>query len=111
MSWRETFRKRLEKVVASKQLRLGNDAASKRIRLAMETDEERKAGLENMVALALIKGVVDVGAVLSLKPILTIWQLCLSFRASELIPCIFKNKIERMGDKTTTTDLSINPRL
>ena len=107
MSWRETLRKRLEKVVASKQLRLGNDAASKRIRLAMETDEERKAGLENMVALALIKGVVDVGAVLSL----TIWQLCLSFRASELIPCIFKNKIERRGDKTTTTDLSINPRL
>ena len=41
--------------------------------LAMETDKERKARLEKMVAiaqlmLALIKGVVDV--VLSLKPIL-----------------------------------------
>ena len=61
--------------VASKQLRLGNDAATKRLRLVMETDAERKARLEKMVAtaqpmLALIKGVVDVGAVLSLKPIL-----------------------------------------
>ena len=41
----------------------------------METDEERKTRLEKMVAtaqlmLALIKGVVDVGVVLSLKPIL-----------------------------------------
>ena len=43
----------------------------------METDEERKARLEKMVAtaqimLALIKGVVNVGVVLSLKPILKI---------------------------------------
>ena len=43
--------------------------------LAREMDEERKARLEKMVAtaqllLALIKGVVNVGAVLSLKPIL-----------------------------------------
>ena len=42
----------------------------------MEMDEERKARLEKMVAtsqlmLALIKGVVDVGVALSLKPILT----------------------------------------
>ena len=76
---------RLEKVVASKQLRLGNDAATKRLRLAMETDEERKASLEKMIAttqpmLALIKGVVDVGAVLILEPILKSWQLCLSFK-------------------------------
>ena len=73
---------RLEKVVASKQLRLvveteeerratlENDEATKWLRLAMETDEERKARLEKMVAtaqlmLALIKGVVDVGVVLS----------------------------------------------
>ena len=50
---------RLEKVVASKQLRLAveteeerrarlnNDAATKRLRLAMETDEERKADWRN----------------------------------------------------------------
>ena len=53
----------LEKVVASKQLGL-----------AVET-----ARLEKMVAtaqlmLALIKGVVTVGVVLSLKPILRSWQ-------------------------------------
>ena len=41
----------------------------------MDTDEERKARLEKMVAtaqlmLALIKGVVDVGVVLYLKSIL-----------------------------------------
>ena len=50
----------------------------------METEEERKARLERMVAtaqvmLALIKDVVDVGMVLSFKPILKSWQLCLSF--------------------------------
>ena len=62
-------------MVASKQLRLAveteedrrarpeNDAATKRLRLTMETDEERKSSLEKMVAtiqlkLALIKGVV-----------------------------------------------------
>ena len=55
------------------------------LRLALEMDEERKARLEKMVAtaqflLALIKGVVNVGAVLSLKPILKSWQLCLSFK-------------------------------
>ena len=69
---------RLEKVVASKQLRL-----------AMETEEERKARLEKMVAtsqlmLALIKSVVDVGVVLSLKPILKSWQLCLSIKLDVL---------------------------
>ena len=84
-------------MVASKQLRLAveteeerrarleNDAATKRLRLAMEMDKERKARLEKMVAttelmLALIKGVVNVGVVLSLKPILKSWQLCLSFK-------------------------------
>ena len=52
---------RLEKKIASKQLRLAveteeerrarleNDAAIKRLRLAMEMDEERKARLEKMV--------------------------------------------------------------
>ena len=45
---------RLEKVVASKQVRrarLENDAATKRLRfrLAMETDEERKARLAKVV--------------------------------------------------------------
>ena len=48
-------------------------------------DEERKAKLENMVAttqlmLALIKGVVSVGVVLSPKPIVKSWQPCLSFK-------------------------------
>ena len=82
-------------MVASKQLRLAveteeerrvrleNDAATKR--LAMEMDEGRKARLEKMVAtaqlmLALIKGVVNVGVVLSLKHILKSWQLCSSFK-------------------------------
>ena len=82
---------RLEKVVASKQLRLAleteeerrarlvNDAATKRLRLAMEMDEERKARLVKMVdtaqlMLALIKGVVNVSVVWSLKSILKSWQ-------------------------------------
>ena len=69
--------------------RLENDAANKWLRLAMEIDEERKARLEKMVAtaqlmLALIKGVDDVGVVMSLKPILKSWQLCLSFKLSVL---------------------------
>ena len=47
--------------------------------------EERKARLEKMVAttqlkLALIKGMVDMGVVLSPKPILKSCQLCLSFK-------------------------------
>ena len=52
-------------------------------------DEERKARLEWMVAtaqlmLAQIKGVVDVGAVLSLESILKSWQLCLSLKLDVL---------------------------
>ena len=63
-----------------RRAKLENDAATKRLRLAMRTDEERKARLKRMVAtaqvmLALIKGVVDVGVVLSRKPILKSWQL------------------------------------
>ena len=50
----------MEKVVASKQLRLAmeteeergarleNDASTKRLRLAVEMDKERKAGLERL---------------------------------------------------------------
>ena len=78
--------------------------ASKQLRLAVETEEER-ARLENDAATnssgwprkwtkkektdgsyqhipcySLIKGVVNVGVVLSLKPILKGWQLCLSFK-------------------------------
>ena len=90
---------RLEKVVASKQLRLAVETEEERrarlengyqrLRLAMEMDEERKARMEKMVAtaqlmLALIKGVVNVGVVLSLKPILKSWQLCLSFKLDDL---------------------------
>ena len=58
-----------------RRARLENDAATKRLRLAMETEEERKARLEKMYLLQ-IKGVIDVGVVLSLKPILKSWQLC-----------------------------------
>ena len=52
-----------------RRARLENDAATKRL---METDEERKARLEKMVAtaqvmLALTKGEVYVGMVLSLS--------------------------------------------
>ena len=72
-----------------RRARLENDAATKRLKLAKEMDEERKARLEKLVAtaqlmLALIKGVVDVGVVLSLKPILKSWQLCLSFKLDVL---------------------------
>ena len=68
-----------------RRARLKNDAATKRLRLAMEMDEERKARLKKMVAttqlvLVLIKGVVNVGVVLSPKYILKSWQLCLSFK-------------------------------
>ena len=70
-----------------RRARLENDAATKRLRLSMGMDEERKARLEKMVAttqlmLAQIKGVVDV--VLSLKPILKSWQQCLSFKIDVL---------------------------
>ena len=69
-----------------RRARLENDTATKWL---METDEERKAKLEKMVAtpqlmLALIKGVVDVGVNLSLKPILKSWQLCLLFKLDVL---------------------------
>ena len=55
----------------------------------MKMDEERKERLEKMVAtaqlmLALIKGVVDVVGVLSLKHILKSWQLCSSFKLDVL---------------------------
>ena len=61
------------------------------LRLAMEMDEERKARLEKMVAtaqilLAPIKAVVNVGVVLSLKPILKSCQLYLSFRGKKAKP-------------------------
>ena len=51
--------------------------------------KKRKLRLEKMVAtaqliLTRIKGVVDVGVVLYLKPILKSWQLCLSFKLDVL---------------------------
>ena len=70
--------------------RLENDATTKRLSLVMEMDKEKKeARLEKMVAtaqimLALTKGVVYVGVVLSLKTILKSWQLCLSFKLDVL---------------------------
>ena len=52
-------------------------------------DEERKPRQDDMVAttqvmLSLTKGVVYVGMVLSVKPILKSWQLCLSFKLDVL---------------------------
>ena len=72
-----------------RRARLENDASTKWHRLAMEMDKERKSRLEKMVAttelmLALIKGVVNVGVVLSLKIIPKSWQLCLSFKLDVL---------------------------
>ena len=60
---------RLEKVVAGKQLRL----AVERARLEKLVDTAQ-------LMLAPIKSVVNVGVVLSLKPIPKSWQLCLSFK-------------------------------
>ena len=50
---------------------------------------KKEKQLEKMVAtaqlmLALIKGVVYVGVVLSLKPVLKSWQLCSSFKIDVL---------------------------
>ena len=67
-----------------RRARLENDSATKWLRLAMETDEERKARLEKMVATAQVMCVVDVGMVLSLKPILKSWQIRLSFKLDVL---------------------------
>ena len=60
-----------------RRVRLENDAATKRLRLAIEMDKERKARLEKMVATTklMFECVVNVGEVLSLKPILKSWQL------------------------------------
>ena len=49
----------------------------------MEIEEEKRARLEDDIAttqLMLIKGVVNLGVVWSLKPILESWQLCLSLK-------------------------------
>ena len=72
-----------------RRARLENDGATKWLRLAMEMDEEREARLEKMIAtaqlmLALIKGVINVGVVLSLKPLLKTWQLYLLFKLDVL---------------------------
>ena len=69
--------------------RMENDGPTKRLSLVMEMDEERKPRQEKMVAtsqvmLALAKGVVYVGVVLSVKPILKSWQLSLSFKLDVL---------------------------
>ena len=44
----------------------------------------RPSKITRYTVLAPIKGVVDVGVVLSLKPILKSWQLCLSFKLDVL---------------------------
>ena len=56
-----------------RRARLENDVATKQLKLAMEMDKERKTRLEKMVAttelmLALIKGVVNEGVILSFVP-------------------------------------------
>ena len=56
-----------------RRVRLENVAATKLLSLVMKMDKERKSRLEKIVAtaqlmLALTKGVVDVGVVLSLNP-------------------------------------------
>ena len=56
-----------------RRARLENDATTKRLRLAMEMDKERKVRQEKMVAnteliLALIKVVVNVGVVCPSNP-------------------------------------------
>ena len=57
-----------------RRAKLENVAATKLLSLAMEIDKERKSRLEKMVIataqlmLALTKGVVNVGVVLSLNP-------------------------------------------
>ena len=56
-----------------RRARLEDVAATKLLRLAMEMDKERKSRLEKMVAtvqlmVALIKCVIDVGVVLFLNP-------------------------------------------
>ena len=58
-----------------RRARLKNVASTNRLSLAMEMDEERKSRLDKIVAiaelkLALTKGVVNVSAVLSLNPFL-----------------------------------------
>ena len=68
-----------------RRARLENDVATKRLRLTMEMDEERKSSLEKMVANVQLKlALVDVGVFLSLKPILKSWQLYLSFKLDVL---------------------------
>ena len=72
-----------------RRARLENYSVTKRLRLAMEMEGERNAILEKIVAtaqlmLALIKGVVNVGVVLSLKTFLKSWQPCLSFKLDVL---------------------------
>ena len=81
---------------------LEDDAATKLLRLTMETDEEIKARLEKMVATAqlmldLIKGVVDVGVVLSLKPVLKSLQLL-----------SFKHDVVTTSAPTTETNIDMN---
>ena len=67
----EQFRLALE-TEEERRARLENFAATKLLSLAMKMDKERKSRLEKMVTtaqlmLALTKGVVNVGVVLSLK--------------------------------------------
>ena len=62
-----------EETEEERRARLENVAATKLLSLAMKMDKERKSRLEKMVAtaqlmLALTKGVVNVGVVLSLNP-------------------------------------------
>ena len=70
-----------------RRARLKNDAATKRLRLAMETTKKKKKTGEvatTQLMLTMIKGVVYMGVLLFLKPILKSWQPCLSFKLDAL---------------------------
>ena len=69
--------------------RLENDGPTKWLSLVMEdgrrkTTKTREEVATTQVMLSLTKGVVYVGVVLSVKPILKCWQLCLSFKLDVL---------------------------
>ena len=74
---------RLEKVVTSKQLRSAEETEEQDWRMMQLPNGSGWPDGEDgsyHTARVMIKGVVNVGVVLSLKPILKSWQLCLSFK-------------------------------
>ena len=68
--------------------KLENDGPTKRLSVVVEDGRRKKTktrdGSYPQAMLSLTKGVVYVGVVLSVKPILKRWQLCLSFKLNVL---------------------------